>query len=68
MDVFGKLEERIDKLVTAYKGLQARVVPYVEENERLREEASSVTALEERLATLEAERAACESVWSGSSP
>jgi FtsZ-binding cell division protein ZapB len=58
MDIFTTLEERIEKVIMAYREQQTRVATLEEDNQRLREGASSVTALEERLAALEAERAA----------
>lgn len=57
MDIFTTLEERIEKVIAAYREQQSRLAALEEENQRLREGTSSVTTLEERLATLEAERA-----------
>jgi FtsZ-binding cell division protein ZapB len=57
MDIFTTLEERIEKVIAAYREQQTRVAALEEENQRLREGATSVTALEERVATFEAERA-----------
>ena len=56
MDIFTTLEERIEKVIAAYREQQTRLATLEEENQRLREGTSSVTALEERLVTLEAER------------
>jgi FtsZ-binding cell division protein ZapB len=57
MDIFTTLEERIEKVIAAYREQQTRVAALEEENQRLREGATSVAALEERVATFEAERA-----------
>ncbi|HNX51422.1 MAG TPA: cell division protein ZapB [Thermoanaerobaculaceae bacterium] len=57
MDIFTTLEERIEKVIAAHRELQARVATLEEENQRLREGATSIAGLEERLATFEAERA-----------
>lgn len=58
MDIFTTLEERIEKVIAAYREQQSRLATLEEENQRLRDGASSVATLEERLAALEAERAA----------
>lgn len=58
MDIFTTLEERVEQIIAAYRGLQARVAALEEDNERLKAASSErVAELEERLATLEAERA-----------
>lgn len=57
MDIFTTLEERIEKVIAAYREQQSRLATLEEENQRLRDGASSVATLEERVAALEAERA-----------
>lgn len=59
MDIFDTLEERVGKVIAAYREQQTRVAALEEENERLKEGSDGhVRELEERLATLEAERGA----------
>ena len=57
MDIFVTLEERVEKLIAAYREQQTRVAALEEENDRLKEGSSGrISELEERLAQLEAER------------
>ena len=56
MEVFGKLEERIEALIVAYKGQQSRVAELEEENRTLRQEKESDSTLVSRVAELEEER------------
>lgn len=57
MDIFVTLEERVEKLIAAYREQQTRVAVLEEENDRLKEGSSGrISELEERLALLEAER------------
>lgn len=59
MDIFDTLEERVSKVIAAYREQQTRVAALTEENERLKEGSTGrVSELEERIATLEAERGA----------
>jgi FtsZ-binding cell division protein ZapB len=56
MEVFGKLEERIEAVIVAYKGLQSRVAELEEENRTLRQERITDSTLTSRLEELELER------------
>jgi FtsZ-binding cell division protein ZapB len=56
MEVFVKLEERIEALIAGYKGLQDRVAELEEENRVLRHEKESDASLASRVAELEKER------------
>ncbi|HPC84225.1 MAG TPA: cell division protein ZapB [Thermoanaerobaculaceae bacterium] len=58
MDIFVTLEERVEKIIAAYREQQARIAALEEDNERLKEGSSDrIAELEARLAALEAERA-----------
>jgi uncharacterized protein involved in exopolysaccharide biosynthesis len=56
MDVFAALEERVEKLIGAYKALQSRVAALEEENEKLRTGGEAASQLGPRVAELESER------------
>jgi FtsZ-binding cell division protein ZapB len=56
MDVFETLEERINRLIEAYRGLEARVDELEAENRELRGSGSDSAELHGRIATLESER------------
>ena len=56
MDVFAALEDRVEKLIAAYKQLQARVAALEEENARLRTGGEASSQLEARISELESER------------
>jgi len=56
MDIFVTLEERVEKLITGYKELQARVAALEEENRKLQAGDEGTTHLTERIVELEAER------------
>ena len=56
MEVFVKLEERIEALIAAYKGLQERVAELEEENRTLRHDKESDASLATRVTELEEER------------
>ncbi len=56
MDVFVALEERVEKLITAYKELQSRVARLEEENTKLRAGDQATSRLASRISELESER------------
>ena len=56
MDVFAALEDRVEKLITAYRELQARVGRLEEENAKLRAGDQASSQLTSRVAELESER------------
>jgi chromosome segregation ATPase len=56
MDVYAALEERVEKLITAYKELQSRAAALQEENEKLRAGGDGPVRLTSRIAELESER------------
>lgn len=56
MEVFVKLEERIEKLIAAHKALQARVAELEEDNRKLRAAGEEGAELQGRLEELESER------------
>ncbi|MEW6339008.1 MAG: cell division protein ZapB [Acidobacteriota bacterium] len=56
MDVFEALEERINRLIEAYRGLGARVEELEAENRELRASGDGSTGLQDRIAALESER------------
>ncbi len=56
MDVFAALEERVEKLITAYRELQARVAALEGENAKLRAGGEAASSLTSRISELEAER------------
>ena len=56
MEVFDKLEERIEKLITAHKALRDRITELEEENRTLRQAREDGDDLEDRVQELEAER------------
>ncbi|HVN32191.1 MAG TPA: cell division protein ZapB [Thermoanaerobaculaceae bacterium] len=56
MDIFATLEERVEKLITGYKELQARVAALEEENRKLQAGDEGTAHLTERIVELEAER------------
>jgi prefoldin subunit 5 len=56
MDVFVALEERVEKLIAAYKELQSRVAALEQENTRLRAGGDAASELTSRVEELEAER------------
>jgi chaperonin cofactor prefoldin len=56
MDVYAALEERVEKLITAYKELQSRAAGLQEENEKLRAGDNAPARLTSRIAELESER------------
>ncbi len=56
MDVFEALEERINRLIEAYRGLEARVDELGAENRELRGSGDGSADLRGRIAALESER------------
>jgi cell division protein FtsB len=56
MDVFVALEERVEKLITGYRELQARAAALEAENQKLRSGDEGTAHLSERIVQLEAER------------
>lgn len=56
MDVFVALEERVEKLITAYKELQSRVAALEQENTKLRAGGEATSQLTSRISELESER------------
>ncbi|MGE5235723.1 MAG: cell division protein ZapB [Acidobacteriota bacterium] len=56
MDVFDALEQRLTRLIEAYRGLEARVRELEEENRGLREGSGDLDTLKARISQLEAER------------
>ena len=56
MDVFVALEERVEKLIVAYKELQSRVAALEQENTRLRAGGDATSELTSRVGELESER------------
>jgi FtsZ-binding cell division protein ZapB len=56
MDVFDALEQRLTRLIEAYKKLEARVGELEEENRGLRDGSGDLDTLNARIAQLEAER------------
>ena len=57
MDIFAALEERVEKLITGYRDLQARIAALEEENRKLQAGDEATAHLTERIVQLEAERA-----------
>ena len=57
MDVYAALEQRVEKLIAAYKELQTRVAGLEEENRTLREGGAETDELSGRVQELETERA-----------
>ncbi|HPW54738.1 MAG: cell division protein ZapB [Thermoanaerobaculaceae bacterium] len=59
MDIFVTLEERVERIIASYREQQTRLAVLEQENESLKEsESGRIAELEQRLAGLEAERAA----------
>ncbi len=56
MDVFVALEERVEKLITAYRELQSRAAMLEEENTKLRTGDEATSQLTSRISELESER------------
>ncbi len=58
MDVFDALEDRVSRLIDRYLEVKGRVATLEQENAALREAAAGadVASLQQRIATLEAER------------
>lgn len=56
MDVYNALESRIERLIAAFREAQRRVAALEEENAALRSGAVGLETLQQRVATLEAER------------
>jgi predicted nuclease with TOPRIM domain len=56
MDIYAALEERVEKLINAYKDAQGRLVALEQENTRLRETGTASDALSTRVTELEGER------------
>ncbi len=58
MDAFNALENRVGRLIEAYRQLKERVAALEQENERLRQASGSaqVAQLQQRVAALEGER------------
>jgi chromosome segregation ATPase len=56
MDIYAALEERVEKLISAYKDAQARVTALEEENRRLRDTGTASDEFSGRIAKLEGER------------
>jgi hypothetical protein len=56
MDIYAALEERVEKLISAYKDAQARVTALEAENLRLRDTGTASDELSGRIAELEGER------------
>jgi FtsZ-binding cell division protein ZapB len=56
MDVFVALEDRVEKLIAAYKELQVRVATLEGENTKLRVGGQATAELTSRISELESER------------
>jgi cell division protein FtsB len=56
MDVYAALEERVEKLITAYKELQSRAATLEQENEKLRGGDEVAAQFTSRISELESER------------
>jgi regulator of replication initiation timing len=56
MEVFAKLEERIEKLIVAHKELRDHLAELEEENRKLRQASEESVELQDRVEELEAER------------
>lgn len=56
MDVFVALEERVEKLITAYRQLKSRVALLEEENTKLRAGDETTSKVTSRISELESER------------
>lgn len=56
MDVYNALESRVERLIAAHRELKTRVVELEDENAAFRAGEAGLETLQQRVATLEAER------------